>query len=90
MRVCWATTCIFLLWGLPVGESVPVKKVMMAKPTPDQVSYFESRVRPLLSDNCFRCHGGEPGKKPKAGLVLTTLEGMLQGGESGPALVPGM
>lgn len=62
---------------------------MMAKPTPDQVSYFESKVRPLLSDNCFRCHGGEPGKKPKAGLVLTTLEGMLQGGESGPALVPG-
>jgi hypothetical protein len=65
------------------------KKVMMAKPTPEQVSFFESKVRPLLSNNCFRCHGGDPKKKPKVGLNLTTLEGMLQGGESGSALVPG-
>ncbi|MDE0822266.1 MAG: hypothetical protein OSA95_14165, partial [Opitutales bacterium] len=65
------------------------KKVMMAKPTPEQVSFFESKVRPLLSDNCFRCHGGDPRKKTKAGLNLTTLKGMLQGGESGQALIPG-
>ena len=62
---------------------------MMAKPTPEQTNFFESKVRPLLAENCFRCHGGEPGKKPKAGLTLKSLEGMLKGGESGPALVPG-
>ena len=72
-----------------LGLGAEERKVMMAKPTPEQVSFFESKVRPLLAENCFRCHGGDPGKDPKAGLILTTLKGMLQGGESGPALMPG-
>ena len=74
---------------LAVGEAAEERKVMMAKPTPAQVDFFESKVRPVLVENCFRCHGGDPKKKAKAGLTLTSLKGMLQGGESGPALVPG-
>ena len=77
------------LAGFLVSEGAEERKVMMAKPTPDQVTFFESKVRPVLAANCFRCHGGEPGKEPKAGLILNTLKGMLQGGESGPALIPG-
>jgi hypothetical protein len=77
-----------LLAVFSVGGSPAENKVMMVKATPDQVSFFESKVRPLLADNCFRCHGGESEKKPKAGLDLTNLRGLLQGGESGPALVP--
>ncbi|MBL63392.1 MAG: hypothetical protein CMI30_08270 [Opitutae bacterium] len=77
------------LAGFLVSEGAEERKVMMAKPTPDQVTFFESKVRPVLAANCFRCHGEEPSKEPKAGLVLTTLKGMLQGGESGPALIPG-
>jgi hypothetical protein len=47
---------------------------------------FEKDVLPVLTARCLKCHGGA---KPKAGLDLRTRSGMLKGGESGPALVPG-
>jgi len=72
-----------------VVVSAEERKVMMAKPTSEQITFFESKVRPVLVENCFRCHGGDLKKEPKAGLTLTTLRGMLQGGDSGPALMPG-
>src|SRR5262245_60541752 len=49
---------------------------------------FEKRVRPILVERCYRCHGPEA-EKPKGGLRLDTREGLLKGGERGPALVPG-
>jgi hypothetical protein len=55
-------------------------------PTPAQVQFFETRIRPLLASNCFRCHGP---KKHKANLRLDSRAGILRGGESGPAIVPG-
>jgi hypothetical protein len=47
---------------------------------------FESEVRPVLVARCGRCHGEE---SQKAGLRLDSLVGMLRGGDSGPAIVPG-
>ena len=40
----------------------------------------------ILQKECFRCHTPE---KRKGGLVMTSREALLQGGDSGPALVPG-
>ncbi|HUG92635.1 MAG TPA: DUF1553 domain-containing protein [Planctomycetaceae bacterium] len=48
--------------------------------------WFRERVAPVLEAHCVRCHGGPT---PKGGLDLTTREGVLAGGESGPAVVPG-
>ncbi len=48
--------------------------------------FFEEKIRPLLSENCFKCHGP---KKQKAGLRLDARTLLLKGGESGPAIVPG-
>ena len=48
--------------------------------------FFEQNVRPLLAENCYSCHGD---KKQKGGLRLDSLEAILKGGESGPAVVPG-
>ncbi|HEX3448518.1 MAG TPA: c-type cytochrome domain-containing protein, partial [Isosphaeraceae bacterium] len=48
--------------------------------------FFEQSVRPLLAENCYSCHGD---KKQKGGLRLDSLEAILHGGESGPAVVPG-
>ena len=50
--------------------------------------FFESKVRPLLAEHCYRCHSARA-PKVKGGLRLDSREGLLQGGESGPALVPG-
>src|SRR5262245_34879743 len=50
------------------------------------IPQFENDVLPLLTARCLKCHGAT---RPKAGLDLRTRAGMLKGGESGPALVPG-
>jgi cytochrome c553 len=52
----------------------------------DDAAFFEEQVRPVLAARCLSCHGDT---KQKAGLRLDSLVGMLRGGESGAALVPG-
>lgn len=47
--------------------------------------FFENQVRPVLLEHCAPCHGDEQ----EAGLRVDSLEGLLKGGDSGPALVPG-
>jgi hypothetical protein len=55
---------------------------------PEDMEFFEKRVRPLLVEHCFECHsGGE--KATKGGLRLDAREGWTVGGDSGPAIVPG-
>ncbi len=48
--------------------------------------FFESKIRPILVQHCYSCHGEE---KKNGSLRLDSLQGMLDGGESGPALIPG-
>ncbi len=52
----------------------------------EAATFFESEVRPLLAAKCIQCHGG---KKQEGNLRLDTLEGFLNGGDSGPSIVPG-
>jgi hypothetical protein len=60
-------------------------------PTRGGVELFETRIRPVLVDSCYRCHSADAeGGKVKGGFRLDTREGLLKGGESGkPAVVPG-
>ena len=57
-----------------------------APPADEALKLFEAKVRPVLLDQCSRCHSGD---KPKGGLRLDSREGAIAGGDSGPALVPG-
>ncbi len=59
-----------------------------ADPTKEQLAFFEQKVRPLLSNNCYSCHSIEQGKS-KGGLTLDTRDGALKGGDTGKAVVPG-
>ena len=52
------------------------------------IRFFESKIRPVLAENCFGCHGPDAGKR-KAGLRIDSLESLRRGGDSGPAIVPG-
>lgn len=52
----------------------------------DGVAFFESRVRPVLVEHCYSCHGAD---KQKGGLRLDSRDALRKGGDSGPALVPG-
>ena len=47
---------------------------------------FSSDVAPILLDQCGNCHGD---REPEANLRMTSLESLIQGGRSGPAVNPG-
>src|SRR5262245_13762470 len=57
----------------------------IAKPA-DGGEFFESKIRPVLADNCFACHGP---KMQMAGLNLSTAAGLLKGSEKGPVVIKG-
>ena len=57
-------------------------------PTGEQLDFFEKRIRPVLAEKCYKCHGQEA-EKIKGGLTLDTREGIRRGGDNGPAVVPG-
>jgi hypothetical protein len=48
--------------------------------------HFVERVRPLLAARCWSCHGPD---KAEGGLRLDSRDAAIEGGDSGPALVPG-
>ena len=55
--------------------------------TPQQLEFFESRIRPILAQECYECHS--TATKQKGGLLLDSRPGWQAGGDSGPTLVPG-
>ncbi|MCU0705431.1 MAG: PSD1 and planctomycete cytochrome C domain-containing protein [Fimbriiglobus sp.] len=60
------------------------------KPIPDdQLKFFENKIRPVLVEKCYSCHTANTPKGAKAGLKLDTAAGLLKGGDSGAAIVPG-
>ena len=56
--------------------------------TKEGVAYFEQHIRPLLAERCYACHSSRE-KKQKGGLLLDSRAGWAQGGDQGPAVIPG-
>lgn len=54
---------------------------------PEQLSFFESKIRPVFIDHCYKCHGGTP-SDIKSDLNLTYREG-IRSHPSGTVVVPG-
>ena len=74
-----------LLSGLALASAL-ASAARADDPTPEQVEFFEKRIRPLLVDNCAECHGEG---RAKGGLRLTSGDSFRRGGDSGPAVVAG-
>ena len=53
----------------------------------EELKFFESKIRPVLVEQCYRCHSSE--EKIRGGLSIDSREGIRHGGDSGPAIVPG-
>ena len=56
-----------------------------------KLNFFESKIRPVLAEKCYSCHSvkaAEQGKL-KGNFYIDMREGLLRGGESGPAVIPG-
>jgi len=57
-----------------------------AKPmTHEQELFFESRIRPVFTRNCYTCHT----TLERGGLRLDSAEGLMKGGKDGAVVVPG-
>ena len=56
--------------------------------SPADLQFFESKIRPIFADNCYKCHSRDA-DKIKGGLMLDTREAWLHGGNTGPAIEPG-
>ena len=52
------------------------------------IQFFEKNIRPVLNTQCYSCHSSNS-KDVKGGLSLDTRQGILNGGDSGPSVVPG-
>src|SRR5437879_1232818 len=84
-----AAPCVFvvaiasLARCLPLDAAEPGAAATM--PEPARIEFFEKRIRPLLIARCHECHGV---RQPKGGLRLDSRSGVLEGGDSGPAVVP--
>jgi hypothetical protein len=73
--------CFFIFFaGVCSAQTVQLTKT--------QSEFFENKIRPVLVKNCYKCHSAES-TKVKGELLLDTREGLLKGGKTGPAIVPG-
>ena len=66
------------------AAATPPDKPISAK----DLEFFEKNIRPLLARSCYECHSLQSAKV-KGGLILDSREGLLKGGDNGPAVVPG-
>ena len=60
---------------------------LSAQLTPDEVEFFEKKIRPVLAEKCYVCHGSQT--EPMAGLRVDSKEALLKGGSRGASLVSG-
>jgi hypothetical protein len=73
-----------LVLGLFLAPAIPSR----GADDPEGRDFFEAKVRPVLVEHCYRCHS-DRSDKAKGGLKLDSRAGLREGGDSGPAIVPG-
>src|SRR2546421_9908761 len=69
-----------------LGASVLAQEPKQAAERAEHEKFFETKVRPLLAEKCFTCHGE---KMQRGKLRLDTLDAVLVGNATGPAIHPG-
>ena len=63
--------------------AAPEPPAAAKEPTAEQTRFFESRIRPVLLEQCGQCHGGE---LQRGGLRLDSAAAFRKGGGRGPLI----
>lgn len=63
------------------GPPIAIDTIQRAEPV-----NFEKEILPILQKNCLACHSAS---ERQGGLILETAQGILKGGDTGAAAVPG-
>src|SRR6266699_2902499 len=81
----WVGALLVTFWSLfPTAGADTNSSTFSAQ----QIEFYERQVQPILAENCYKCHSHQA-VKIKGSFVLDSREGLLKGGETGPAIVPG-
>jgi mono/diheme cytochrome c family protein len=80
--LCACTTAAL---GILAGNTFTVHGQEAAAPASDNIHFFNEKVRPVLAQNCYKCHTAEA----MGGLQLDSQANLFKGGDSGPVIVPG-
>jgi hypothetical protein len=84
-----AKASIFLLSSMvSLQSAAAAPKPVEPQPTKQGAEFFEKQIRPILVQNCYQCHSGDP-KKAKGGFLLDSRNGLRKGGKSGAVIDPG-
>ncbi len=75
-----ALAWLAMLPGLAVGQAPGDERERA-------LEFFEKKIRPLLVENCYTCHSADTNSR--GGLRVDDRNGLVFGGEHGPAIVPG-
>src|SRR5947209_7465775 len=78
-RCTMAALASLALLAMSIGKAA----AQGGKPDPAQIAFFEKKIRPILADNCFKCHGPD---KSRGGLRLDSRAHIFAGGEDGPVV----
>ncbi len=81
---CRCTVVLAAALVLCVGLRASTAEKDGARPEPGNESFFRTQVQPILKARCLKCHGGEA--KIKGNFRLDSREGILRGGDLGPAV----
>jgi Protein of unknown function (DUF1549)/Protein of unknown function (DUF1553)/Planctomycete cytochrome C len=74
-----------LLSGLLILTAVVKVLTLRAADPAASPEFFETKIRPVLAQNCYTCHTNEA----SGGLRLDTAEALFKGGDHGAPIVPG-
>src|SRR5262245_48936360 len=88
LRRLFVLTSLAAIAGVAISpragaEETPAAKVALPEPTPAGIELFEKRIRPLLAEHCFKCHGE---KKQEGGLRLDSRAALVKGSDNGPVI----
>ena len=80
-------TCLGVCIAAAVLSSAPILGRDTLLP-PEDIAFFESRIRPVLIRHCYECHSSAAAEI-RGGLLLDSRDGVRKGGDTGAAVVPG-
>lgn len=87
-QILWMPIATCIVGGVVVAGEVDDDPAVLDSLDARGVEFFESRIRPILVENCLECHGTDPDEL-KGGLNLSSASALRRGGESGKVVIPG-
>ena len=85
VRTAWKVVPTFAV-ACAIGVTLASSSAIFAADKPPEKVTYEEHIKPLMRNSCLNCHNPE---KHKAGLDMTTYQGLMQGSDNGKVIIPG-